>query len=148
MGVGSSIEKHIHKLNNKLNEKSGFIFYPIFLCIGILVFVNFTSSITYRVFDAEIYLTLHLLLEFTSSLIAFATFTAIYYSFDLFKSLKSIFIANVLFVVAFIDILHLMSYNGMPEFLTGNTPQKATTYWIIGRLLMSNRYISIRHLFT
>nr|WP_243414731.1 MASE3 domain-containing protein [Sporosalibacterium faouarense] len=123
--------------NKRINELYLFLSASILFCALTIFILNITSEFTYKVFSQNTYLIIHLLMEFTSALIGFSTFAVLYYTFDLFKQLRYIFLANLFLVVSFIDILHVMSYDGMPAFLTGNTPQKATAYWIIGRILMS-----------
>lgn len=46
-----------------------------------------------------------------------------------------IFLSTLFFAIAIFDFSHLMSYPGMPNYITASTPEKAINFWLTGRLL-------------
>lgn len=129
-----------------INEKrlssqydKNFNYLILTIVIGILSFTILDIYDGFNiVFERDLFLTIHGLLELISALIAFSIFTALYNIYDFSNRLRNIVIANVFLIVGMFDIFHLMSYKGMPLFFTENISQKATAYWIFARIIMSS----------
>lgn len=51
------------------------------------------------------------------------------------QSSYSILLAFVFLGVGLLDLLHTLSYQGMPDFITPNSPEKAINFWLMARLL-------------
>lgn len=83
------------------------------------------------------YLPLHSILEMTSVIIAGLIFSVgwsnRHRNFPGYIHLLSYsFLA-----VAIIDCFHLLSYPGMPNFVTPNTPEKSIDFWLLGRTFVA-----------
>lgn len=104
-----------------------------FLAISIVTFTDVFDM----VLDKELFLVLHTLLEISSVLIAFSIFLALYNIYDYSDRIRNMIFANTFFIVGVLDIFHLLSYKGMPDFLTVNITQKSTAYWIFSRIIMA-----------
>lgn len=101
----------------------------------------------YFVLPADVFLTLHIFLEFLSIVMSFAIFAITYYTFEVSKRLSMMIISYTFFMVALLDMFHTFSYKGMPDFLTESSPQKATIFWIMARLVMSVGALSANLIF-
>lgn len=85
--------------------------------------------------DAPVYLTAHIVLEFLSIVVSLAVFIVAWYNFQQTANPRELVICLTFFIVGVVDFAHTLSYIGMPDFLTGNSVNKASTYWIIARLI-------------
>lgn len=106
----------------------------------IVAFVIFLLSVAVQEFQIEIlsqdaFLTSHVFLEVFSSFFALAIFMILYFTFDVFRYKHYLILANVFFITAIIDILHMLSYQGMDTILSGNM-QTPTWLWIASRLIL------------
>ncbi|NBI05470.1 MASE3 domain-containing protein [Senegalia massiliensis] len=106
------------------------------LCMIIIMFVRFSSL--FNVFlDQQLFLVLHTIFEILSVLVSFSIFLALYNIYDFTNSIRNVIFANTFYIVGLLDIMHFLSYNGMPMFLTENLSQKATAFWIFARIIMA-----------
>lgn len=111
--------------------------------VAVIVFSAVLFEKTYLIepfFDKSInvssYLSWHTIFEFISILVSLCVFILTYYAYRQNRRLRGIFIANVFLIMGIIDIFHTLSFKGMPHFLVENsTADRATTYWIIARLI-------------
>ncbi len=88
------------------------------------------------------YLTWHNLFEFASILVSVSVFLVAYYSYEQTHNFKSMYLGSVFLTVALLDAFHTLSFKGMPAFFIENaTANRATTLWIISRLIASIGFI-------
>lgn len=89
------------------------------------------------------YLTWHNLFEFASILISFSVFTVTYFIYEESGNFKMIMFGCVFLLMGSLDLFHTLSYKGMPDFFIANdTANRATTLWILSRLLGSLGFMS------
>lgn len=79
------------------------------------------------------YLPLHTLLELFSMAVAAAVFT-LAWSLRRECDGRLLWLGVGFLLVAWIDTLHILSYEGMPVFVTPNGPEKAINFWLASRL--------------
>lgn len=91
--------------------------------------------VLYVIIDMPVYLTVHTALEFLSIVVSLAVFIVAWYNYQRTDDVRELVICLTFFAVGVIDFAHTLSYNGMPVFLTANSVNKASTYWIIARLI-------------
>lgn len=91
----------------------------------------------YTVFPVNLYLTIHTMAEFLSVVVSLAVSLIAWYNYQQEKGLEDFFICLTFVGVGLIDFSHTMSYNGMPDFFTPNSVNKASTYWIAARLVQA-----------
>lgn len=91
----------------------------------------------YQVIPVPVYLTFHTILEFLSVVISSAVFIVTWYNFQQTGNRRELIICLTFLAVGIIDFAHALSYNGMPEFFTPNSENKASTYWIAGCLVQA-----------
>lgn len=81
------------------------------------------------------YLPLHVLFETFSIVIAMLVFAVGWNSHSRNLSGNLVLLACVFFVVGWLDLLHTLSYIGMPEFITPNDSEKHLNFWLVARVL-------------
>lgn len=77
----------------------------------------------------------HILTEIFSVLVSILVFSTGFHIPEEQRPLAPIFLAAAFLGVGMLDFLHLVSYPGLADFITPNTPQKATLFWMAARLL-------------
>ncbi len=99
------------------------------------VFVNIMSVTSY--------LTWHIIFEFASILVSFSIFAASYFIYEELGNLKMIVLGCAFLAMGFLDTFHALSYKGMAEFfIINNTANRATTLWILSRLIGSLGFLA------
>ncbi|MCL4424390.1 MAG: GGDEF domain-containing protein [Firmicutes bacterium] len=107
-----------------------------------LFFLGYADSAFYRVYRPEQYLSLHTILEFLSIIVSFATASVIFLTRRHISHLDQMILALTFLIAGSIDLFHTLSYKGMPVFLTPSSAPKATTFWMIGRLVASSGFLA------
>ncbi len=87
------------------------------------------------------FLTIHINIEFFCVFVAFCFFTVTWYSYLTEKVYYSYFIGVGLLAVGFIDLFHLYAYKGMPNIFPSPCPNKATIFYVIGRIIMAITFL-------
>lgn len=108
-------------------------YLAIMLMAGIMV-VKWIPQL-YSVFPVSFYLTLHTIIEFLGVVVSTAVFIVAWYNFQHTRSMQELIICLTFLAMGIISFAHALSYNGMPDFFTPNSVNKASTYWIFFRLL-------------
>ncbi len=91
-----------------------------------------------KVMSITTYLSWHNMFEFAGILISFSVYIVPYYTYYQGGRLKSIFLGNIFLISGILDVFHTLTFKGMPEFFGENiTANRATTFWIISRLIWS-----------
>lgn len=80
------------------------------------------------------FLSFHTLVEGSAIVAAAVIFITGWHVLDEKRPRASVMLACAFLVVALQDYAHLMSYQGMTDFITPNTPHKAILFWLAGRL--------------
>ncbi|MCP5358528.1 MAG: EAL domain-containing protein [Pseudomonadales bacterium] len=80
------------------------------------------------------YLPLHMLLETLAIIVASMIFVLGWYTQRGAKTLRMQVIACFFLAVAILDFSHMISFAGMPDFVTPSGPEKAIIFWLFARL--------------
>ncbi len=109
------------------------------LLIGffILIFAHRFQDFIYTFYNPDNFLSLHILLELFSVSVAFAIVIQGWIIFPHNFSLHRLYVSALFLSVGLLDILHILTYNGMPFFLTETSVQHATWFWIFGRFTVA-----------
>ncbi len=83
--------------------------------------------------DAAFYLPFHTLVEVFAVVVAALVFVTGWHVHDEKRPAASVMLACAFLAVALLDFAHLMSYAGMPDFITANSPHKAIVFWLAAR---------------
>ncbi len=106
--------------------------------VGVLAFVLLAARIfpQYRVIDhADTYLWLHTAMETLAVTICGMIF-GLYWAMDNRQIARGVTILSCgLLGVALLDFGHLLSYHGMPTFVTPSSADKAISFWLAARAL-------------
>lgn len=81
----------------------------------------------------EEYLPMHSFMEVFSIIVSAMTFAMGWENRNTEKNRSSIIVATTFLAVAFIDIAHLLSFPGMPVFITPSSANKSIFFWLSAR---------------
>lgn len=81
------------------------------------------------------YLSIHNILEIFSVVIASLIFAVGWTAYSDKLPANIIFLSILFFAVAILDLSHLLSYSGMPDFISPSSTEKAINFWLAGRSL-------------
>ena len=104
---------------------------------GILGVFSWLPKVFYIVYTNQLYLIMHSVSEIICLAIGISVFVVVWYGWPQTKNSRDLVIAMVFLAVGLLDIAHLLSYKGMPDFITQNSENKAAMFWIISRVLVS-----------
>lgn len=80
------------------------------------------------------FLLLHNVMEIFAVVVAGVAFITGWHLHDHQRSMPSLVLACSLLSVALLDTMHLLSYQGMPDFISENSGHKAIIFWLGARL--------------
>jgi hypothetical protein len=83
------------------------------------------------------FLGIHTILEFFSIAVSAAIFLYGLKSFGMNRSGKMLYLSFTFFLIGIIDLMHTITFKGMPHFITDSSVAKATWFWVIARGLES-----------
>jgi len=78
-------------------------------------------------------LTAHLLLELFAIVIAILIVTVSWHTFSIQANSSAQVVIAGFAIVATCDLVHALTYDGMPAFLTASSTQRAIFFWLMGR---------------
>jgi diguanylate cyclase (GGDEF)-like protein len=78
-------------------------------------------------------LTLHSMMESFSVLVALLVFTVSWHAYSEERPANVVVLACGFLAVGLLDFAHMLSYKGMPDFVTAASPQKAIDFWLAAR---------------
>ncbi len=108
-----------------------------FFCLLIFLLLGNTGDFMHTAIDKEHFLPIHTFLEFLSVLFGFAIFTLIFYAYHQNSRLRHLLLACAFLIGSFLDVLHTLSYEGMPDFFAPNNSSIPVTYWVFARFIMA-----------
>ena len=108
----------------------------IFLALGLLAAVMLLSraSITFYTIKITHYASVHTILEVMAIVVSVMVFLSSWLSYKKEQARHFIFFGSAFFGTALLDLFHTLSYQGMPDFLTPSTPEKAIAFWLFARI--------------
>ena len=99
----------------------GLVFLPIFQYSSVFQTIAYNTAI-------------HTLLESFSVIVSILIF-AVGWNTKEFQKRPAIFIAIFMLLAGALDLLHLLSYPGMPDFITPSSANKAISFWLLARAI-------------
>jgi len=111
----------------------------IILAAGLMALglTHYFSAFFSQFYNPKNHLSLHILMELISVSVAFAIALQGWMIFTHTLSRHRLFIGALFFCIAFLDILHVLSFNGMPFFIVENSVLRPTWFWIVSRFILS-----------
>jgi PAS domain S-box-containing protein len=87
------------------------------------------------VMDSSSYLVFHNSAEFFSVMVSLSVFGVGWYAYDQSKDRHALFLGTAFLAIGLIDVMHALGNAAMPAFVTANSTNKSTQYWVSARLL-------------
>ena len=99
---------------------------------GLLVLALFLPSFSFFA-TPQNYAALHLVMELLAIVVSLLVFAVGWNAFTDTRSADQIVLACGLLAVALLDLLHALSYQGMPDLASPSSPEKAIGFWLAAR---------------
>ena len=110
----------------------------IIVLVGLLflVLTHYYSESFEQIYNPKSHLSLHILLELISISIAFAIAMQGWMIFTHTLSRHRLYMGSLFLCIALLDILHALSFKGMPFFIMENSVLRPTWFWVISRFVL------------
>lgn len=122
----------------RLYQKYRIALRPIFWLLLVLAAIQILAWLTPPLYAAKgiaNYEPLHTLLELIAIVIAVLVFAVGWGTYDKERPSNFMVLACTFGGVAILDLLHVLSYQGMPDFITPSGPEKSIDFWLAARAL-------------
>ncbi len=86
---------------------------------------------------------LHTLVELFSVTVALLLFGVVWNAYSKERSGNIVILGCAALAVGLIDIAHMLSYRGMPDFITPSGPAKAINFWLAARLITALSMLAV-----
>lgn len=117
-------------------ENSWFI-SRIAVLAGVFIALNLLAGKFYFIVSGGIYPTVHTVMEFASIVVAMSVSLMSWYDYRHKGEARALILALAFCAVGMVDFAHTLSYFGMPDFLGPNSVNKASTFWIMARIIQA-----------
>lgn len=114
----------------------------LFIIVGLL------PSILYKTINISSYLTFHIIIETFSIIVSFSIFGVGYYTYNQSKNKYALFLSCAFLAIGIVDMMHMLSFPGMPAFITPNNTNKGILFWISARLIFALALIISVYIYT
>ncbi|WP_244279962.1 MASE3 domain-containing protein [Leptospira brenneri] len=113
------------------------MFYPavILFCVSPLFLIGVFPDYFYREYEIGYFLIFHNVTEIFSVIVSFSIFGLGYYSYAQSRNAHTLFLGVGFLVVGLVDFMHTLGYAGMPDFITENSGNKSSQFWIFSRFV-------------
>ena len=91
--------------------------------------------------DKDSYVVFHNVAEFFSIMVSLSVFSVGWFTYDQSKDRHALFLSVAFLAVGLLDFMHTMSNAAMPAFLTPNSTNKSTQFWIAARLFDASAFV-------
>ncbi|MDD5058296.1 MAG: MASE3 domain-containing protein [Sideroxydans sp.] len=105
------------------------------LGLGIVFVVVWQAPALYAVQGLANYLPLHMFAETFSIVVSMMVFGVAWNAYSPERPSNTVILACALLAVGLIDFAHMLSFKGMPDFITPSGPEKAINLWLSARLI-------------
>ncbi|MBD8069477.1 MASE3 domain-containing protein [Bacillus sp. PS06] len=114
-------------------RKSSKVVINLFLALFIVYLINLLYIPLHDLYKGVNHLSFHTFLELFSIFVCFSISSYGWHAYNDTKMMSSLWIPSVFFAVGFLDLLHTLSYPGMPHFITDASIAKTSWFWIFAR---------------
>ncbi|TGL33417.1 MASE3 domain-containing protein [Leptospira perdikensis] len=104
-------------------------------CLFPLLLVGTFPNYFYREYEIGYFLVFHNVTEIFSVIVSFSIFGLGYFSYSQSRNPHTLFLGVGFLVVGLIDFMHTLGYRGMPDFITPNSGNKSSQFWIFSRMI-------------
>ncbi len=95
----------------------------------------------YTVMDTASYLVFHNIAEFFSVMVSLSIFGVGWYTYEQSKDRHALFLSAAFLAIGLMDFMRTLGYAGMPAFITPNSANKSTQFWIAVRLFTASAFL-------
>lgn len=110
------------------------------LAIGVLL--AFPFSVISRMRGIAGYLPLHMLFETFAIVVSMLIFAVGWHAHNRNVPGNIVLLACAFFGIGMLGFAHMLSYAGMPDFVTPSNPEKAIDFWLMGRALATGSLLA------
>lgn len=114
--------------NKYIKTKNGHLPAAVFILSAVLFIVSHAFNLSSQ------YISFYVVIEFLSIFMAFSIALTLWYTFEYSESFLKILGSSFL-IISFLKMLHVLSFPGMPQFLTYNSDEKTIWFWVFSRVL-------------
>lgn len=100
-----------------------------------------------QVMDKSSYLVFHNIAEIFSILVSLSVFSVGWFTYDQSKNRHALFLSAAFLAVGLLDLMHTLSNAAMPAFITPNSTNKSTQFWIAARLFDASAFVLSAYLY-
>jgi PAS domain S-box-containing protein len=112
-----------------------------------LLLTEVFSGQLYRVMDIAQYLVFHNVAEFFSVMVSLSIFGMGWKSYDQSRDGHTLFLSAAFLAIGLLDFMHTLGYSGMPPFVTANSANKSTQFWIAARLFSASAFLASAYVY-
>ncbi|HSD12306.1 MAG TPA: MASE3 domain-containing protein [Patescibacteria group bacterium] len=122
-----------------------YVVFPAVVAALALVVAKYANDEIFfgRPFTAPTYLVLHNLVEIGSVVVSAAIFFISWCSYPKSGNFRTLVVGSAFLFVAVVDAFHLLSFPGMPSFITESSTDKGIDYWLAARAMQAAVLASI-----
>jgi signal transduction histidine kinase len=114
--------------------------------LPLLIVESFPASLNYKVPPAA-YLVFHNVAEFFGVMVSLSMFGIGWYTYDQSKDRHALFLSTAFLAIGLMDFMHTLSYAAMPTFITPNSSNKSTQFWIAVRLFQAVAFLASAYVY-
>ena len=111
------------------------------LSLSPFLIVELFRSHLYIVMDVPSYLVFHNIAEFFSVMVSLSIGVG-WFTYEQSKNRHALFLGSAFLAIGLMDFMHTLSYSGMPPFITANSANKSTQFWIAVRLFTAATFVA------
>lgn len=112
----------------------------ILSALPILIVVMFPAQLN-RVMAPASYVIFHNIAEFFSIMVSLSIFGVGWFAYGQSRDKRALFLSAAFLAIGLMDFMHIMSNPAMPAFITPNSPNKSTQFWIAVRLFQAFAFL-------
>ena len=129
------LPEQVSKMEKSMSEGRFLVYIVAAVMLLMLIHLYHTDLSSYL--NPENYIAIHTILEFFSIAVSFSIFSYGWKVFGFSKSRRILMLCFLFFIVAMLDLLHTLTFKGMPFFITESSIAKATWFWVSARIIES-----------
>ena len=96
----------------------------------------------YWIADVPAYLLFHNAAEGFGILVSLSIFGVGWFVYDLSRDRHTLFLSTAFLAIGLMDFMHTLSFPGMPDFLTPNSADKTSRFWVLTRLFAATAFLA------
>ncbi len=108
---------------------------------------EFFAAQLYGVMDIASYLVFHNIAEFFSVMVSLSIFGVGWFAYAQSGNRHTLFLSAAFLAIGLLDFMHTLGYAGMPAFVTVNSANKSTQFWLAARLFSASAFLASAYVY-